>query len=73
MKTIQDMLDREAVLSNMGMADSDERQKLLTVIRLKREAPPPSCFGEDDCSIGMLTRCPWRMDCGADGFWNVGG
>ena len=65
MKTLQDMLDREAVLSNTGHADSEERQKILTLIRLKRAAPPPVCFGQDDCTIGTLTRCAWRMDCGA--------
>ena len=63
---LQDLLDQEAKLSNEGKGDSEERQKLLTIIRLKREAPPPVCFGEDDCGISMLTRCPWRMDCGAD-------
>ena len=72
-KTLQDMLDREAVLCNMGMADSEERKQLHTIIRLKRESPPPVCFGEDDCSIARLAHCPWRMDCGAEGVWNVGG
>ena len=73
MKTLQDMLDREAFLSNQGKDDCEERQQLLTIIRLKREAPTPSCFGEDDCGISMLTRCPWRMDCGAEGTYNWGG
>lgn len=70
---LQYLLDQEAKLSNAGKGDSEERQQLLTIIRLKRAAPPPVCFGEDDCSIGMLTHCPWRMDCGADPTWHAGG
>ena len=61
---LQDLLNKEAKLSNAGKGDSPERQVLLTMIRLKREAPPPPCFGEDDCSTQMLSMCPWRMDCG---------
>ena len=63
MSTLQDLLDQEARLSNTGKGDSEERKKILTIIRLKRIAPPPTCFGDDDCSIMMLSRCPWRMDC----------
>mgnify|MGYP003353240918 CR=1 FL=1 len=73
MSSMQELLDKEAMLSNSGQDDSLERQQILTIIRLKRQAPPPVCFGEDDCSIARLTHCPWRMDCGAEGFWNVGG
>ena len=73
MEILQDLLDREAALSNLGQADSEERQQLLTIIRLKHQAPPPVCFGDDDCSITLLTRCPWRMDCGSDPIWNIGG
>lgn len=62
---IQSMLDREAAICNLGSPDSEERQKLLTIIRLKRSSPPPVCFGEDDCSTSMLSRCPWRIDCGS--------
>ena len=61
---IQQLLNEEARLSNEGKADSSERQKLLTVIRLMREQPAPVCFGEDDCSTSILSRCPWRIDCG---------
>ena len=65
MTDLQSLLDQEAILSNDGKADSDERQKLLTFIRLKRdERYRPPCFGEDDCSTNMLIRCPWRFDCG---------
>lgn len=63
--SIQDLLNQEAKLSNAGKGDSEERQKILTVIRLKREQPAPHCFGEDDCSTMMLSRCAWRMDCGS--------
>lgn len=63
--SIQDMLDKEATLSNAGQGQSDERQQLLTMIRLKRnEQYRPPCFGEDDCSTSILSRCAWRMDCG---------
>lgn len=60
---LQDLLNQEARLSNAGQGDSEERQKILTVIRLKRGVPPV-CFGEDDCSTNALSQCPWRMDCG---------
>ena len=73
MSELQKLLDEEAWLSNNGQGDSEERMKLHTIIRLKRTAPPPVCFGEDDCSISRLAHCPWRMDCGAEGVWNVGG
>lgn len=62
---IQDLLDREASLSNAGKGDSPERQELLTMIRLHRDdTKRPACFGLDDCSTMLLMRCPWRMDCG---------
>ena len=73
MQTIQDLLNEEARLGNSGQGDSVERMKLHTIIRLKREAPPPVCFGEDDCGTAMLARCPWRMDCGASLMPNWGG
>ena len=63
--SLQDLLNKEAKLSNTGKGDSEERKQIHTVIRLKRnEAQRPSCFGEDDCSTTMLSRCPWRIDCG---------
>ena len=64
MKTIQEMLDEEAWISNNGKGDSDERMKLHTAIRLKRMQPAPVCFGEDNCSSRILSMCPWRIDCG---------
>ena len=66
MNTIQELLNREAKLSNQGLGASPERQQLLTTIRLMRdERYRPVCFGEDDCSTNMLSQCPWRMDCGS--------
>lgn len=65
MTHLQNLLDQEARLSNEGKADSEERQQLLTAIRLMRMQPAPVCFGEDDCSTSILSRCPWRMDCGS--------
>ena len=66
MTEMQDLLNREAQLSNTGKGESSERQELLTMIRLKRnEQYRPGCFGEDDCSTTMLSMCPWRMDCGS--------
>ena len=73
MMTLQQLLDEEARLSNEGQGDSMERQKIHTIIRLKREAPPPACFGDDDCSTSILSRCPWRIDCGAEPIYNWGG
>ena len=62
---LQDLLDQEANLANSGLGESEERKQLHTVIRLTRdERYRPHCFGEDDCSTNMLSRCPWRMDCG---------
>ena len=62
--SIQDLLDKEAQLSNAGQGDCAERQEILTAIRLMRGQPAPVCFGEDDCSTSMLSTCPWRFDCG---------
>jgi hypothetical protein len=73
MSNLQDLLDQEAQLSNAGKGESDERQQLLTMIRLMRPGPPPACFGEDDCSSTILSQCPWRMDCGAESIYNWGG
>lgn len=71
---LQDLLNQEAELANSGQEHSEQRMQLHTVIRLKRsEFPQPPCFGEDDCSTIVLSRCPWRMDCGAEPFHNWGG
>ena len=65
MSEIQDLLNQEANLSNAGQGNSDERMRIHTLIRLKRdEQYKPPCFGEDDCSTLMLSTCPWRIDCG---------
>lgn len=65
MISIQDLLDEEAKLSNAGKKDSVERKEILALIRLKRdESYRPVCFGHDDCSTDMLSRCAWRNECG---------
>ena len=65
MSKLQELLDREAELSNTGKGDSIERKHIHTVIRLMRdESQRPECFGDDDCSTLMLSVCPWRIDCG---------
>lgn len=65
MSHIQELLNQEANLSNLGQGDSVDRQKILTAIRLLRdESSRPPCFGDDDCSTMVLMRCPWRFDCG---------
>jgi len=62
---LQDLLNQEAYLSYEGNGRSEEREQLHTAIRLMRdEKYRPPCFGEDDCSTSMLSRCPWRIDCG---------
>lgn len=73
MSQLQDLLDQEARLSNEGQGNSDERKKLHTAIRLVRVAPHPACFGDDDCSVSILSRCPWRIDCGPEPIYNWGG
>jgi hypothetical protein len=74
MTELQDLLNQEALLANTGYGDSDQRKHLHTIIRLMRDEPRrPACFGDDDCSTIMLSRCPWRMDCGAEGYHNWGG
>lgn len=55
---IQELLDKEAKLSN-------ERYEVIKQIKQLRGDTPPVCFGEDDCSTSILSRCPWRMDCGS--------
>jgi hypothetical protein len=66
MTELQDLLNQEALLSNTGYGDSNQRQHLHTIIRLVRdETRRPHCFGDDDCSTIMLSQCPWRMDCGS--------
>lgn len=66
MSEMQDLLNQEASLGNAGQGNSDERMRIHTLIRLKRdEQYRPPCFGLDDCSTLMLSTCPWRMDCGS--------
>ena len=64
MKSIQDLLNEEARLSNIGQGKSEERKRLHVEIVLRRGDNIPPCWGEDDCSTYMLSICPWRIDCG---------
>jgi hypothetical protein len=65
MSTLQELLNKEAQLSNAGKGDSQERQDILKNIRIiRKNMHQPLCFGQDDCSTNMLSVCPWRMDCG---------
>ena len=62
---IQDLLDEEASIKCDSIENIEQREQLHTLIRLMRnETQRPQCFGEDDCSINTLVRCPWRIDCG---------
>ena len=74
MTELQDLPNQEALLANTGYGDSDQRRHLHTIIRLVRdETNRPGCFGDDDCSTITLSQCPWRMDCGAEPYYNWGG
>jgi hypothetical protein len=63
MLRIQELLDKEAELSNNGQ-DNDFRKIILIEIKQLRGTDSPECWGEDDCSTMMLVQCPWRIDCG---------
>jgi hypothetical protein len=64
MTHLQELLNREAQLSNEGQHNSDFRKIILAEIKQLRGTEAPSCFGDDDCSTHVLSQCPWRMDCG---------
>jgi hypothetical protein len=69
---IQVLLDAEADISNAIYRDSTlteslgpTRSMLHRQIEVLRDTLPPVCYGEDDCSTLILSRCPWRMTCGS--------
>ncbi len=62
--SIQMLLDSQAAFSNAGRHEENEAVKVLIRHRTK-DQQPPHCFGEDDCSTNMLSRCAWRIDCGS--------
>jgi hypothetical protein len=71
--SVQVLLDTEAGISNvisrhriLGKAASELTVIHTTVVRQIEclRGPAPSCYGEDDCSTEILSRCPWRMTCG---------
>ena len=63
MSRIQELLDKEAELSNRGQ-NNDFRWIIHAEIKQLRGNDAPECWGEDDCSTNTLIRCPWRIDCG---------
>jgi hypothetical protein len=66
MTPLQELLNEEAKMSNKGMdKEHPFRKIILEEIRQRRGQTVPACFGEDDCSTSMLSRCPFRMDCGS--------
>lgn len=64
MSHIQELLDKEAKLSNRGQ-NNEFRWMIHAEIKQLRGNTAPSCWGHDDCSTNMLMRCPWRIDCGS--------
>ncbi len=56
MAKIQELLDKEDNLSN-------RRYYIVQEIKALRGSEPPLCWGLDDCSSDVLSRCPWRVDC----------
>ena len=62
--TMQDLLNKEADLSNAGYSTSEFRIIIHEEIKARRGTIAPACWGEDDCSSTILVRCPWRIDCG---------
>ena len=60
-ETVQELLDKEAILCN-------ERIAVHNKIKQMRGEEPPVCWGHDDCSTNILMRCPWRIDCESKGI-----
>jgi len=54
---LQQLLDLEAQLANT-------RYEIHQLIKQERGTEHPPCWGEDDCSTMILSKCPWRIDCG---------
>lgn len=66
MTEIQRLLNHEALLSNTGKGDSEERKAVHRQIIAMRGTDKPDCHGHDDCSTLILSMCPFRVDCGND-------
>ena len=58
MDQLQELLNKSAKLSNELLHVNNQIKKY-------RGTNPPVCWGHDDCSINMLSTCPWRIDCGS--------
>jgi hypothetical protein len=66
MSRVQELLDQEAKMSNEGMDRNHPFRKIIhEEIKVLRGTEAPVCYGEDDCSTSILSRCPWRIDCGS--------
>ncbi len=70
---VQVLLDAEAQLSNIMYHTlvpairaelTNTRSMLHRQIECLRGPDAPACYGQDDCSSSILSRCPWRMTCG---------
>lgn len=72
MTELQTLLDIEAYSSNISFKTNGEtkeyaikiHQLVCSLIEDKRKPNPPVCYGQDDCSTNILSKCPWRMTCG---------
>jgi hypothetical protein len=53
---LQELLDEQARLSNA-------HYEIKKLIKANRGNCPPPCWGDDDCSANILSKCPWRIDC----------
>jgi hypothetical protein len=56
MSPIQELLDKEANLAN-------RRDLVHKQIKVMRGEIVPPCWGNDDCSTNIMSKCPWRIDC----------
>lgn len=66
---LQIFLDIHVMMSN-ALEKPDLKNNIKEVIKFTQgyieqiRGPAPPCYGEDDCSTDVLSRCPWRMSCG---------
>lgn len=58
MTNVQELLEKEASLGN-------RQYHVIKQIKALRGETPRDCWGLDDCSTEILSRCPWRVDCGS--------
>ena len=72
---LQVLLNAEAQLGNVMYnhtlvpairAELTDTQKMLHRQIECLLGPAPACYGQDDCSANILSKCPWRMTCGGE-------